>query len=105
MDALLTTSSTALYLGFPLYAVIFDPATGHVVASGGGGPSRSGIGNGFVRLPFVSYVLQVVLRIVKRDAVWQIVKVGELSTETEAVMSLAFEPNKVCALFLYGDSR
>jgi hypothetical protein len=48
MDTLLTTSHTAIFIGFPVYSVLFDPTTGYIVAAGGGGPSKSGIGNGFV---------------------------------------------------------
>lgn len=37
---------------FPLYSVAFDDIRGLVIVGGGGGPSKSGIGNGMVLCAF-----------------------------------------------------
>lgn len=73
---------------FPIYALSYHAPTGTLILGGGGGPSRSGIPNGFL-----------VLRV---DKSLNLEEIGELRTGDEAVMSLSLYDDKTDCLLVAG---
>ena len=79
---------------FPIYALSYHAPTGMLILGGGGGPSRSGIPNGFL-----------VLRVIEsgKGGRWfNLEEVGELRTGDEAVMSLSLYDDKTDCLLVAG---
>ena len=76
---------------FPIYALSYHAPTCTLILGGGGGPSRSGIPNGFL-----------VLRIVESGKSFKAEEVGELRTGDEAVMSLSLYDDKTDCLLVAG---
>ena len=79
---------------FPIYALSYHAPTGMLILGGGGGPSRSGIPNGFL-----------VLRVIEsgKGGQWfNLEEVGELRTGDEAVMSLSLYDDKTDCLLVAG---
>lgn len=79
---------------FPIYSLAFHQPTGTLILGGGGGPSRSGVPNGFL-----------VLRLVPEKSgknIFKFEEVGELRTGDEAVMSLSIYDDKTDCLIVAG---
>ena len=74
------TSKPIIYTAkFPIFAMAYQSRTSTIVLGGGGGPSRSGVPNGFLLLKVTNNSLE---------------SIGELGTGDEAVMSVSLYDDK-----------
>ena len=78
---------------FPIYSLSYHAPTSTLILGGGGGPSRSGIPNGFLALRVIES---------GKGKSFKLEEIGELRTGDEAVMSLSLYDDKTDCLLVAG---
>lgn len=76
--------ASTIVISFPVYALTYHAGSGIVVVGGGGGPSRSGLRNGFNLLALRE----------AQTGRWTLEPAGELFTGDEAVMCCSLYDDK-----------